>query len=113
MTNEQSFLNISNHVQNIERYAIASDSVQWMLIGNKCDLVDDPRAAAQRGQELADKYGVRFFATSAKSGSNVLETFMTVVEDIHSRILKQPKPSPPPCSCKCMPEQCPHNHGHN
>merc|ERR1712130_97687 len=94
MTNEQSFLNITNHIQRIRDRC--SDNVHWILIGNKCDLVDDLFTAKQRGQELADKYGVKFFATSAKSDTNVLEAFGSLVENIKKRI---EIPRPARCTC--------------
>ena len=103
MTKEQSFLNITNYIQSIR--ANASDNVHWILIGNKCDLVDDLFTPKQRGKELADKYGVKFFATSAKSDTNVLEAFGSVVENIKKRIEKrieeQPKVPKPASVCMC------------
>jgi len=59
ITDEQSFLNIRNWIRNIEQHA--SDSVQKILIGNKCDMLEDRVIATDRGQELADEYGIKFF----------------------------------------------------
>ena len=39
ISDEQSFLNIRNWIRNIEQHA--SDSVQKILIGNKCDMGED------------------------------------------------------------------------
>merc|ERR1712025_1235893 len=69
ITDEQSFLNIRNWIRNIEQHA--SDSVQKILIGNKCDMSDDRIITKDRGQELADEYGIKFFETSAKTDMNV------------------------------------------
>ena len=38
VTDEKSFGNISNWIRNIEQHA--TESVNKMLIGNKCDMVD-------------------------------------------------------------------------
>ena len=39
-----------------------------LLVGNKCDVNDDERKVPYaRGKDLADKLGVPFFETSAKS----------------------------------------------
>jgi len=80
ITDEQSFLNIRNWIRNIEQHA--SDSVQKILIGNKCDMVDDRVITTDRGKELADEYGIKFFETSAKTDTNVHERFISIATDI-------------------------------
>jgi len=80
ITDEQSFLNIRNWIRNIEQHA--SDSVQKVLIGNKCDMVDDRVITTDRGKELADEYGIKFFETSAKTDTNVKESFISIATDI-------------------------------
>jgi len=74
------FLNIRNWIRNIEQHA--SDSVQKVLIGNKCDMTEDKVIATERGQELADEYGIKFFETSAKTDANVKKAFIAIATDI-------------------------------
>lgn len=80
VTDEQSFLNIRNWIRNIEQHA--SDSVEKILIGNKCDMTEDKVIDTNRGQELADEYGIKFFETSAKTDTNVKKAFIAIATDI-------------------------------
>ena len=100
MTNEESFLNLANWIQFIDQYAHLE--AQRMLIGNKCDLVDDQVIAIQRGQELADEYDMKFFATSAKTDTNVLEAFVAVVEDVFEEIRDQTAKREEPEKKRCV-----------
>ena len=79
-----SFKNIENWMKQIQQQA--SENVCKILVGNKCDMPD--RAVEyEEGRKLADKYGIPFFETSAKSGINVEDTFMTIARDIKNKIL--------------------------
>ena len=44
-----------------------------MILGNKWDLSDSRVVSKERGQSLADKYGIKFMETSAKASINVEE----------------------------------------
>ena len=60
--------------------------VNKILIGNKCDLEDKRKVSKEEGQALADKFGIPFFETSAKSNINISEAFMKIAEDVVERI---------------------------
>lgn len=53
VTDEKSFANIRNWIRNIEQHA--SDNVNKMLVGNKCDMQDKRVVEADRGKALADE----------------------------------------------------------
>jgi Ras-related protein Rab-8A len=92
VTDTASLANIEYWIKNIKSHA--ADTVQVALIGNKTDLrptAGSPTNAAEgtkkwcdtsRGQEIAQKYGIPFFETSAKESYNVEVAFLTLVEHI-------------------------------
>lgn len=45
----------------------------------------------EKGQELANKMGLKFFETSAKDGDGVLELFQSLARDIQKKIEEGPK----------------------
>ncbi len=78
------FKNIENWMKQIQQQA--SENVCKILVGNKCD-VAERGVEYDEGRRLADKYGIPFFETSAKSGINIEDTFMTIARDIKNKIL--------------------------
>eukprot|EP01084_Bolivina_argentea_P263940 446927_1 len=80
ITDEQSFLNMRNWMRNIEQHT--SESVQKILIGNKCHMTDDRIITKERGQQFADEYGIKFFESSAECDINVKEPFISIATDI-------------------------------
>jgi len=85
VTDEKSFNNIRNWIRNIEQHA--TESVNKILIGNKCDMVEKKVVDSARGKALADEYGIKFLETSAKNSINVEEAFITLAKDIKKRLI--------------------------
>ncbi|KAI9297306.1 ras-domain-containing protein [Neoconidiobolus thromboides FSU 785] len=85
VTDERSFNNIRNWIRNIEQHA--SEGVDRILIGNKCDMTEKKVITTEQGQALADEFGIRFVETSAKSNIGVEEAFFTLARDIKKRII--------------------------
>lgn len=52
-----------------------------MLVANKCEK-PDKIVDSERGRELAEKHGLSFFETSAKTGHNVSEVFHHIAKVI-------------------------------
>jgi small GTP-binding protein len=92
VSDKQTLENVEYWVKKIKKHAL--DSVHVALIGNKTDLRDinaaNPALAAQccdsdAGKNVAQKFGVPFFETSAKEGGvKVDEAFQTVLRCIIS-----------------------------
>uniref|UniRef100_A0A8C5KWY7 small monomeric GTPase n=1 Tax=Jaculus jaculus TaxID=51337 RepID=A0A8C5KWY7_JACJA len=74
-TNGKSFENISKWLRNIDEHA--SEDVERMLLGNKCDMDDKRVANRLQGSMVLD-----FFETSAKANINIKNAFLTLAEDI-------------------------------
>lgn len=73
--------------QNIEQHA--SENVNKILIGNKCDSDSARQVSVEQGRELADELGLRFLETSAKANEGVEEAFFTL-----ARYVSPPPPLP-------------------
>ena len=48
-----------------------------------------PQVSRERGEELANEYGIKFLETSAKSSINVEEAFFTLARDIKAKMEKK------------------------
>jgi Ras-related protein Rab-8A len=76
---EESFNNIRYWMENINQHA--SPNTQKLLVANKIDVKGGRRIETARGKALADEFGLKYFETSAKDGTNVAEAFNTVAKD--------------------------------
>jgi GTPase SAR1 family protein len=70
---------------NVEQHA--SEGVNKILIGNKCDWEEKRVVSTERGQALADELGIPFLEVSAKSNINVEKAFFSLAADIKKRLI--------------------------
>ena len=84
VTNTKSWSNVRTWVRNIE--GNAPQTVNKILVGNKCDLTQQRQVSTQQGQQLAREYDIKFFETSARSNTNVQEAFTTLATDVIERL---------------------------
>ena len=84
VTDETSFNNVRNWMRNIEQHA--SENVNKILVGNKCDMEDKRVISHARGKALADEFGIPFFETSAKANVKVEDAFFSIARDIKNRL---------------------------
>merc|ERR1719174_2585326 len=62
VTSTKTWSNIRNWVRNIE--ANAPQTVNKILIGNKCDMTSMRQVTSAQGEQLAREYDMKFFETS-------------------------------------------------
>lgn len=65
----------------------ATEGVNKILIGNKCDWEEKRVVSTEQGQALADELGVPFMEVSAKSNINVEKAFFSLASDIKKKIM--------------------------
>ncbi|EGD81061.1 small GTP binding protein RAB8 [Salpingoeca rosetta] len=84
ITNPKSFDNVKNWIKNIEENA--SEDVELMLLGNKCDMEESRAVSKEQGEKLASDYGIPFLETSAKANINVEEAFFQLARNIKKKM---------------------------
>jgi len=85
VTDLKSFDAIRLWIRNIEQHA--SEGVNKILVGNKCDMNDKRVVSVEKGQELANEFGIPCIETSAKNNINVEAAFIKLATEIKSRLI--------------------------
>lgn len=83
VTDQVSFNNVKNWLQEIDRYA--TENVNKLLVGNKCDLKSRRTVDFQVAKDFADSLGIPYIETSAKDSTNVERIFHTMASEIKKR----------------------------
>ncbi|KAG9341157.1 hypothetical protein JZ751_019596 [Albula glossodonta] len=85
LTNEQSFLNVRNWMSQLQMHAYC-ENPDIVLCGNKWDLEDQRVVKEEEAHELAAKYGIPYFETSAADGQNVAKAVEVLLDLIMKRM---------------------------
>lgn len=91
VTDLESFNNVKQWLHEIDRYA--SENVNKLLVGNKCDLTSKRAVTTEQAKEFADSLGIEYLETSAKNATNVERAFTTMAAQIKARYKTQPQGS--------------------
>lgn len=84
VTEQESFNNVKQWFQEIDRYA--TEGVNKLLVGNKSDVADKRVVEYAVAKEFADSMGIQFIETSAKQATNVPEAFFAMASQIKERL---------------------------
>jgi len=85
ITNRKSFEAIDTWIAQIHVHAL--ESVNKILIGNKSDCEKQRVVSKEEGENLAKRYNIQFFETSAKQGINVDEAFYCIAKEVKDRLM--------------------------
>ena len=77
ITNEDSFEGAKKWIKEAEE---VGDSFQKILIGNKCDLIDDRNVSMDQIQAFCEENNICYFESSAKENIKIKEIFMKMIE---------------------------------
>ena len=86
ISKKESFESIQSWIEDCKNSA--PETVLMVLVGNKSDLTEERKVSEEEGREFAEKNGLLFFETSAKTGENVKEVFQESTAEIAKRIKK-------------------------
>jgi small GTP-binding protein len=84
ISSRDSFNNVSTWIEDCKNQS--PSTIYMVLVGNKKDLDDRRQVTTEEGQELADKFGMQFYETSAKTGENVENIFIDSADVIAKKI---------------------------
>lgn len=78
-TDKNSFNNVSGWISNIKEHS--GSNAELIIVGNKIDLPDKAVSEIEM-KELSDKYNIKVFEVSAKTGQNVDTAFFSLITNI-------------------------------
>jgi len=62
--------------------------VNKILVGNKCDMLDEKVVSTEEASKLAKEFGVDFFECSAKNDINVPQCFLSIARAVKDRLVQ-------------------------
>ena len=86
VTNNDSFDAIKGWMESL--WEIKGNNFPVILVGNKIDLKEERKISKKNGQDLANSYEISFFETSNKTGENVEEACLALINNISNKLEK-------------------------
>jgi len=80
VTSAESFDHVEEWLTEVDRYA--NEGTSKLLVGNKADLIEEKVVPEESAEEFANKIGISFLETSAKTATNVDTAFLTMAREL-------------------------------
>ncbi|KAH0795596.1 small GTP-binding protein [Histomonas meleagridis] len=84
ITKRDTFINIERWYNDVK--CTARSDVICFLVGNKSDMESQREVKKEEALDLAEKLGIKYFETSAKTGQNIEEMMHSCIESIEKLI---------------------------
>lgn len=84
ITNKESFDNVKGWIEDCKSQS--PKTILMVLIGNKVDLDSERAVSTEEGEEFAKRNNMQFFETSAKTGYQIEEIFVSSAKSIAEKI---------------------------
>jgi len=85
LNNKNSFYNLNNWLNSINENT-QEDSIQLIIVANKCDLITDREVSKQDIENKAKEMNVQYFETSAKENINLEDAFETIINKVYMNV---------------------------
>ena len=83
VTQSRTFDNIRFHLSQAVKFT--ADDQPMIMVGNKCDLVDQRTVPYEVAARYAEDYGMQFVETSALARTNIEQVFIRLISQIRER----------------------------
>ncbi|XP_053387969.1 ras-related protein ORAB-1-like isoform X1 [Mercenaria mercenaria] len=90
VTYRPSFKQVENWITELKTYG--PESVPKLLVGNKCDLTNERCVTTEEAKSMAVIKNMSYIETSAKTNTNVEDTFETLYNDMLKNVSNQAAP---------------------
>ena len=87
LTDEESFKNVESWMNEVIKKG--KQNMQFLLVGNKKDLINDRVVTEQKGIDKAKELNMNLFEASALEKDNVNEAFNFLIKEIYLSIIKE------------------------
>ena len=81
----ESFEHINNWITTVRQYC--HPKAKFIVVGNKCDLTKKRNVTTEEATKFAEINGIPYIETSACTGANVSESFMTVARQVYKGVI--------------------------
>eukprot|EP01130_Rhizamoeba_saxonica_P000342 TRINITY_DN1030_c0_g4_i1.p1 TRINITY_DN1030_c0_g4~~TRINITY_DN1030_c0_g4_i1.p1 ORF type:complete len:218 (+),score=45.85 TRINITY_DN1030_c0_g4_i1:89-655(+) len=85
ITRRETFDNLNTWLEDCLKYKLPDSEIVIMVIGNKMDLEAERAVTRDEGESFANKHGLGFMETSAKTAEGVDEMFFRTAKEIYEK----------------------------